>query len=236
MKINIIKYTAIALLAFVFTAASASAALNLVTAKNIFDNKRAKVTTDGGTTWTQDANITDPAVTGEWSIDTRDNMIEGYSFGDTSGAPVMRITLATGLTAGYNYTVHAYFYHVDIATWGIALGGGPTGLTTYTRHSATRLGELSQAARDAKWVGYNGFNGYADDYDSLALYETDATVMTADASGNLYAYVGRTAAASRTVIQGLAYEFHSVPELETYALIFGAFSFGFVMLRRRFKA
>jgi hypothetical protein len=240
MKTISIKKTAIAILAFVFSLGSASAAINLITAKNINDNSLARTSSDGGTTW--DQTLTFPTTGSNiWLTDSRPNMIGGYSIrteSDLSDAPMMRITIATGLKAEQNYSVYGYYYDTPTGNWDIVFGDSPTNTTTYrnTDNGATDLSTLSQQQRDDKWEGFDGFNGLAnvlDDYWHLA--ETAEHVMQADASGNLYAYVARGPDSGRTVLQGVGYEFHSVPEPETYALIFGGLTLGFVMLRRRIK-
>lgn len=237
-----LKRIVIAIAIAIITSVKASAAINLVTAKVLLDNRndRIKSSSDGGNTWNQNPDITGSHIEfdNKWSEETRAGMIEGVSLykGDSDSVPTLRLTIATNLTPGYNYNLFGYFYNAG--NWGgLGIGTDPSNLPFYYTTGITAIDSLTQQQRDDRFVGFDGLTGTANTLNDWLLRETPSIAAQVSGDGNLYVYVDRgNMSRYRTVIQGIGYEFVSVPETEVYALISGVLTLGFVVIRRRLKS
>ena len=221
MKLTYIKHTAIAILAFVFSAAANGAMIAIATyttsSSNIDSGQITASATSGVyfTIGTITYNTIDPDDFDRFELNsghligrnTTDGSltIRHYPGEIGTNETVSGVTITAGTVVNF-----AFKHDLDTGNWSFWLNPNFNKLES---ENTAALSDIAGRTQDNTWVKFSA----------------------TDTGGTPSGYTGSVSYTNFAFYNGGDTPF-IVPEPATYALIFGALALGFVMLRRRFKA
>lgn len=226
MKITSIKHIAIALLAFVFSIGSASAAVFSVpdwTGSSGGNDNSIKETFDRTNNYYISGKITFT------TIDTNDAAFSVFSLDDgpVYKSVIGKMSYEAAFAYRYN-TVNSLITRAagdlasgDVIDFVLKVDGSNSSHTFWLNPDRTKI-ESNQGSAEIT----NNMNPFHYGHVNGIYFKTGRPSGT---------FIGETSFENFAVYTGTDTPF-AVPEPETYALIFGGLALGFVMLRRRFKA